>query len=196
MGRFCYIEEIDGASKDYCDKTNTQYPCNPNKKYYGRGPLQLTWNYNYGPAGSANGFDRLGSPDGSIYIMLKIMLKIKLTSQDQISQLPQIIHKAVAKINSPFVSIRCLSTMLEWLWYHSNIILMLYMPSSRRYTRRKKLLIIMIQKMNYLLKHLLQKTHITPTIRNYLVIMKTSDTTKGAKHSAEGQNTVLNAEAQ
>ena len=53
----------------------------------------------------------------------------------------------------------------------------------------------MIQKMNYLLKHLLQKTHITPTLKNYLVIMKTSDTTKGAKQSAEGQNTVLNAEA-
>ncbi|KAI3973731.1 hypothetical protein MKX01_031151 [Papaver californicum] len=26
-GHFCYIEEINGASMDYCDKTSTQYPC-------------------------------------------------------------------------------------------------------------------------------------------------------------------------
>ncbi|KAG2721876.1 hypothetical protein I3760_02G101500 [Carya illinoinensis] len=45
-GSLCYIEEINGASQDYCDESNTQYPCNPDKKYYGRGPLQLTWNYN------------------------------------------------------------------------------------------------------------------------------------------------------
>ncbi|KAM4094213.1 hypothetical protein ACB094_06G179000 [Castanea mollissima] len=37
-GHFCYIEEINGASQDYCDETITQYPCNPNKKYFGRGP--------------------------------------------------------------------------------------------------------------------------------------------------------------
>ncbi|KAJ4842493.1 Endochitinase ep3 [Turnera subulata] len=62
-GRFCYIEEIDGASKDYCDETNTQYPCNPSKKYFGRGPLQLTWNYNYGAAGQAIKFDGLNNPE-------------------------------------------------------------------------------------------------------------------------------------
>ncbi|THF97853.1 hypothetical protein TEA_016956 [Camellia sinensis var. sinensis] len=45
-GFFCNIEEIDGASKNYCDPSNTQYPCAPNKNYYGRGPLQLSWNYN------------------------------------------------------------------------------------------------------------------------------------------------------
>ncbi|WJX69734.1 Endochitinase ep3 [Trifolium repens] len=62
-GSFCYIEEIDGASKDYCDETNTQYPCVDGKGYFGRGPLQLSWNYNYGPAGQAIGFDGLGSPE-------------------------------------------------------------------------------------------------------------------------------------
>ncbi|KAL8136928.1 hypothetical protein V2J09_002929 [Rumex salicifolius] len=62
-GFFCYIEEINGASKDYCDETNTKYPCNPNKGYYGRGPIQLTWNYNYGPAGQSIGFDGLNSPE-------------------------------------------------------------------------------------------------------------------------------------
>ena len=59
----CKIEETNGASQDYCDETNTQYPCNPDKKYYGRGPLQLTWNYNYGAAGSSIGFDGLNAPE-------------------------------------------------------------------------------------------------------------------------------------
>ncbi|XP_059655015.1 endochitinase EP3-like [Cornus florida] len=62
-GNFCYIEEVDGASRDYCQETNTQYPCTPNKSYYGRGPLQLSWNYNYGSAGRAIGFDGLNNPD-------------------------------------------------------------------------------------------------------------------------------------
>ncbi|KAF3451027.1 hypothetical protein FNV43_RR07116 [Rhamnella rubrinervis] len=62
-GHFCYIEEIDGASKDYCDETNTQYPCNPSKGYYGRGPIQLSWNFNYGPAGESIGFDGLNAPE-------------------------------------------------------------------------------------------------------------------------------------
>ncbi|CAA0836166.1 homolog of carrot EP3-3 chitinase [Striga hermonthica] len=62
-GHFCYIEEIDGASHDYCDKTNTAYPCVPGKGYYGRGPLQLSWNFNYGPAGQSIGFNGLNDPD-------------------------------------------------------------------------------------------------------------------------------------
>ncbi|XVF65739.1 hypothetical protein PTKIN_Ptkin09bG0274100 [Pterospermum kingtungense] len=62
-GHFCYIEEINGASQDYCDESNTQYPCNPSKNYYGRGPIQLTWNFNYGPAGQSIGFDGLNSPE-------------------------------------------------------------------------------------------------------------------------------------
>ncbi|KAB1219447.1 Endochitinase PR4 [Morella rubra] len=61
-GSFCYIDEINGASNNYCDASNTQYPCNPSQQYYGRGPLQLTWNYNYGAAGNSNGFDGLNSP--------------------------------------------------------------------------------------------------------------------------------------
>ncbi|XP_065010772.1 chitinase 6-like [Musa acuminata AAA Group] len=62
-GHFCYIEEIDGASKDYCDETKTQYPCVAGKGYYGRGPIQLSWNFNYGPAGESIGFDGLGAPE-------------------------------------------------------------------------------------------------------------------------------------
>ncbi|MBA0812789.1 hypothetical protein Gohar_026727 [Gossypium harknessii] len=61
--RFCHIEETDGAKKDYCNETVTEYPCAPGKGYYGRGPLQLSWNYNYGPAGLELGFDGLGAPE-------------------------------------------------------------------------------------------------------------------------------------
>ncbi|KAL0011285.1 hypothetical protein SO802_006393 [Lithocarpus litseifolius] len=39
---------------------------------------------------------------------------IQLTSHNQISQFPQIIQKAVSQINSPFVSIRCWSTLPNW----------------------------------------------------------------------------------
>ncbi|KAM1989992.1 hypothetical protein ACFX15_031290 [Malus domestica] len=60
-GHFCYIEEINRDT--YCDTSRTDYPCNPNKQYYGRGPLQLTWNYNYGAAGNSIGFDGLNSPE-------------------------------------------------------------------------------------------------------------------------------------
>ncbi|GAB2214569.1 hypothetical protein Droror1_Dr00018922 [Drosera rotundifolia] len=62
-GHFCYINEINGSSKDYCDETNTEWPCNPSKGYYGRGPIQLSWNFNYGPAGRDLGFDGLNSPE-------------------------------------------------------------------------------------------------------------------------------------
>nr|CAB3487489.1 unnamed protein product [Digitaria exilis] len=62
-GHFCYINEINGANNNYCDANNRQWPCVPGKKYYGRGPLQISWNYNYGPAGKAIGFDGLGNPD-------------------------------------------------------------------------------------------------------------------------------------
>ncbi|KAJ0977145.1 hypothetical protein J5N97_012619 [Dioscorea zingiberensis] len=60
-GHFCYVEEIKG--KVYCSEKHTQCPRNPEKKYYGRGPLQLTWNYNYSLAGRCIGFDGLNSPE-------------------------------------------------------------------------------------------------------------------------------------
>jgi chitinase len=37
-----YVEEID-QSFNYCDNTSIQYPCAPGQKYFGRGPLQLSW---------------------------------------------------------------------------------------------------------------------------------------------------------
>uniref|UniRef100_M8BH49 chitinase n=1 Tax=Aegilops tauschii TaxID=37682 RepID=M8BH49_AEGTA len=60
---FCYIDEINGPSKNYCDPTNAEWPCAAGKGYYGRGPLQISWNYNYGAAGQSLGFDGLNDPD-------------------------------------------------------------------------------------------------------------------------------------
>ena len=34
----------------YCDATSALYPCIPGQTYIGRGPIQLSWNFNYGPA--------------------------------------------------------------------------------------------------------------------------------------------------
>ncbi|MCD9561303.1 Chitinase 5 [Datura stramonium] len=62
-GHMCYINEINGTFRDYCNGTNSDYPCVSGKKYYGRGPIQLSWNFNYGPAGKDIGFDGLNDPD-------------------------------------------------------------------------------------------------------------------------------------
>ncbi|KAG2502287.1 hypothetical protein JM18_009773, partial [Phytophthora kernoviae] len=45
----------------YCD--NSTYPCAPSRRYHGRGPIQLSWNYNYYNAGKALGIDLLDNPD-------------------------------------------------------------------------------------------------------------------------------------
>ncbi|XP_077218976.1 chitinase 10-like [Tasmannia lanceolata] len=58
----CFKEEVNPTS-DYCDSTNKEWPCYPGKTYHGRGPIQLSWNYNYGPAGKALGFDGLLNPE-------------------------------------------------------------------------------------------------------------------------------------
>ncbi|CAN6830809.1 unnamed protein product [Brassica oleracea] len=51
----CGIEEVGGPAKaaagDYCNPEKTEFPCVPGKGYYGRGAIQLSWNYNYGPCG-------------------------------------------------------------------------------------------------------------------------------------------------
>ena len=39
---------------------------------------------------------------------------IRLTSHLQVSQLPQIIQDSVKKFNTPFVTIRCWSTLPQW----------------------------------------------------------------------------------
>ncbi|XP_010555448.2 PREDICTED: endochitinase CH25 [Tarenaya hassleriana] len=58
---YCFKQEQNPAS-DYCSNSAT-WPCAPGKRYYGRGPMQLTWNYNYGQCGRDIGVDLLNNPD-------------------------------------------------------------------------------------------------------------------------------------
>ena len=47
--------------QNYCDTSRTEFPCG-NNSYHGRGPLQISWNYNYGTAGRAIGLGLLNDP--------------------------------------------------------------------------------------------------------------------------------------
>uniref|UniRef100_A0A2P2LEU5 Uncharacterized protein MANES_11G106100 n=1 Tax=Rhizophora mucronata TaxID=61149 RepID=A0A2P2LEU5_RHIMU len=58
---YCFLREQNPGSS-YCSPSST-YPCASGKQYYGRGPIQLSWNYNYGQCGSALGMDLLNDPD-------------------------------------------------------------------------------------------------------------------------------------
>ncbi|GLT44668.1 hypothetical protein SLA2020_185530 [Shorea laevis] len=58
---YCYVKE-QGNPGDYCVQSQ-QWPCAPGKKYYGRGPIQISYNYNYGPAGNAINYNLLNNPD-------------------------------------------------------------------------------------------------------------------------------------
>lgn len=58
---YCFKQE-QNPSSDYCSPSAT-WPCASGKRYYGRGPMQLTWNYNYGQCGRAIGADLLNNPD-------------------------------------------------------------------------------------------------------------------------------------
>jgi len=56
-----YINEIDQSQ--FCDASATQYPCAAGQEYYGRGPLQITWNFNYGAASASVGSNILANPN-------------------------------------------------------------------------------------------------------------------------------------
>ncbi|XP_058090713.1 basic endochitinase-like [Magnolia sinica] len=58
---YCFNREI-GEPSGYCVE-NVQWPCVSGQSYYGRGPIQISYNYNYGPAGDALGYDLLSNPD-------------------------------------------------------------------------------------------------------------------------------------
>jgi predicted chitinase len=60
-GDLVYMESIERAER--CDATERDYPCAPGQRYYGRGPIQLSWNFNYGRAGAALGLPLLADPD-------------------------------------------------------------------------------------------------------------------------------------
>lgn len=51
---YCWREEMGcGTCVQYCQLDNQQYPCVSGETYQGRGPMQLSWNYNYGAFGEA-----------------------------------------------------------------------------------------------------------------------------------------------
>jgi predicted chitinase len=57
------ITEVDTSAHDhYCNDKNG-VPCAKGKQYFGRGPIQLSWNFNYALAGKALGLDLLNDPD-------------------------------------------------------------------------------------------------------------------------------------
>jgi hypothetical protein len=63
----CFREEVGCATAGpaacaYC-APSAEWPCAPGVRYYGRGPIQLSYNYNYGPAGRALGADLLARPE-------------------------------------------------------------------------------------------------------------------------------------
>ncbi len=58
-----YIEEVNTSNWDHYCQANNTYRCVPGKTYHGRGPIQLSWNYNYGACGEAIGKDLLNHPE-------------------------------------------------------------------------------------------------------------------------------------
>lgn len=57
------INEVDTSTHDkYCNDREG-VACAPGKQYYGRGPIQLSWNFNYQLAGKSLGLDLLNDPD-------------------------------------------------------------------------------------------------------------------------------------
>jgi predicted chitinase len=63
-GGLVYIVEQNTSNyPNYCDASQP-YGCPAGTdKYYGRGPLQLSWNFNYKAAGDSLGIDLLDNPD-------------------------------------------------------------------------------------------------------------------------------------
>jgi predicted chitinase len=59
-GDLRYIEQIQ---KDVLCQASGKCPCEPGKQYYGRGPLQISWNYNYCSAGDALGYNLRAQPE-------------------------------------------------------------------------------------------------------------------------------------
>ncbi|MDJ1130825.1 chitinase [Streptomyces iconiensis] len=63
-GGLVHVVEQDTSNyPHYCDDSKP-YGCPAGRdKYYGRGPIQLSWNFNYKAAGDALGIDLLNNPD-------------------------------------------------------------------------------------------------------------------------------------
>ncbi|RHY27564.1 hypothetical protein DYB32_006690 [Aphanomyces invadans] len=59
-GDLRFVEELNKSSM--C-QASAEFPCAAGKQYYGRGPMQLSWNYNYKTFGTAAGVDLVANPD-------------------------------------------------------------------------------------------------------------------------------------
>ncbi|RHZ23998.1 hypothetical protein DYB37_005809 [Aphanomyces astaci] len=59
-GDLRYVEEINKSTM--CQQS-PEYPCAAGKQYFGRGPIQLSWNYNYKDFGEAVKLDLVASPE-------------------------------------------------------------------------------------------------------------------------------------
>lgn len=57
------INELDKSVHDHYCNDKQGVPCAPGKQYFGRGPIQLSWNFNYALAGKALDLDLLNDPD-------------------------------------------------------------------------------------------------------------------------------------
>ena len=68
----CFREEVGCVARPspclgvYCRAGSADYPCATDQSYHGRGPMQLSWNYNYGAFGDSIGMDLLSNPDALI----------------------------------------------------------------------------------------------------------------------------------
>lgn len=61
-GGLFFVREV--ARPTLCDAdSEDQWPCEPGESYFGRGPIQLSWNFNYGPAGVFVNQPLLQNPD-------------------------------------------------------------------------------------------------------------------------------------
>jgi hypothetical protein len=60
------VNENNPPPGAYCRANDPLYPCVPGQEYFGRGPLQLSWNYNYGQAGDYLGIPTLLSNPGQV----------------------------------------------------------------------------------------------------------------------------------
>ncbi|KAG9400937.1 Chitinase 1 [Aphanomyces cochlioides] len=58
-GNLQYVEEINKG--DYC-QPSAQYPCAAGQRYFGRGAIQLSWNYNYKDFGDSIGQNLVSNP--------------------------------------------------------------------------------------------------------------------------------------
>ncbi|KAG6558205.1 hypothetical protein Mapa_000388 [Marchantia paleacea] len=56
------LREDNPPPGHYCDSANA-YSCAQGQEYFGRGPMQISWNYNYGQCGDTIGVDLLNDPD-------------------------------------------------------------------------------------------------------------------------------------